>query len=191
MLFIFAKIPAGTVFARYKFMLFVIVPVVILQLAFGGGLSAALMIVCRIISLVILLSLLTMTTGTGDICFGITRFGFNYKTAFIITSAFNILPLFREDAEQLLDARRLRGVMPQKRNVFARFGEYPKIALPLVIKAMRRASATGLAMDSRAFGAYRRRTWPRKTGLSAVDYTAIAAGIVYAAAVITANYIVK
>jgi energy-coupling factor transporter transmembrane protein EcfT len=183
-------------------MLFLIALVVILQMSFGGGLIIGLMIACRIISLVIILPLLTMTTPLGDIAFGISRLGFNYKTAYIITSAFNILPSFQEDARQLLDARRLRGVMPRgKRNVFARFGEYAKIALPLMIKAMRRAAAAGLAMDARAFGAYRARTWQsrtwrartwqRETRMSAVDFTAIAAGLAYAAIAVTTNYIIK
>jgi energy-coupling factor transporter transmembrane protein EcfT len=80
---------------------------------------------------------------------------------------------------------------PSKRNVFARFGEYAKIALPLMIKAIRRASAAGLAMDARAFGAYRSRTWTRETRMSAVDFTALAAGVVYAAAAVTANRCIK
>jgi len=193
MLFICARLPVRRIFANCGFILFLIALVVILQTVFGSGLITGLMIGCRIISLAIILPLLTMTTEAGDISFGITRLGFNYKTAYIITSAFNILPSFREDARQLLDARSLRGAAtrPGKRNIFARFGEYAKIALPLMIKAMRRASAAGLAMDARAFGAYRARTWPRKTGMSALDFTAIAAGIVYAAVVITANYIIK
>jgi energy-coupling factor transport system permease protein len=176
-------------------MLFLIALVVILQMGFGGGLITGLMIGCRIISLCVILPLLTMTTETGDIAFGITRLGFNYKTAYIITSAFNILPSFQEDARQLIDARRLRARAPRgvtsrgRRNVFARFGEYAKIALPLMIKAMRRAAAAGLAMDSRAFGAYKVRTWPRENRMSAADFTAIALGLVYAAAVVTANYI--
>jgi energy-coupling factor transport system permease protein len=136
-----------------------------------------------------------MTTPLGDIALCLTKLGFNYKTAYIITSAFNILPSFREDARQLIDARRLRGITGKK-NVFARFSEYSKIALPLMIKTMRRAQASGLAMDARAFGAYRARTWHartwlRETGMSALDFTAIAAGIVYAAVAITANHIIK
>jgi energy-coupling factor transport system permease protein len=190
-LFIFAKIPNRRMFARYSFVPFLIALVVILQAAFGGGLITGLMIACRVISLCVILPLLTMTTGTADIAFGITRFGFNYKTAFIITSAFNILPSFQEDARQLIDARKLRGIMPGKRNVFARFGEHAKIALPLIIKAMRRASATGLAMDARAFGAYSRRTWPRETRMSAADFTAIAAGIACAAVAVTASRIIR
>jgi energy-coupling factor transporter transmembrane protein EcfT len=196
-LFICAKIPAGRVFAHYRFMLFLIALVVILQTGFGGGLITGLMIGCRIISLVIILPLLTMTTSTGDIALCLTKLGFNYKTSYIITSAFNILPSFQEDARQLIDARRLRSITSRgRRNVFARFGEYAKIALPLMIKAMRRAAAAGLAMDARAFGAYRARTWhsrtwPRETGMSAVDFTAIAAGFIYAAIVVTANHIVK
>ena len=202
MLFICAKISAGKavdraagrVFAHYRFILFLAALVVILQIVFGGGLITGLMIACRIISLVIILPLLTMTTEAWDLAFGITRLGFNYKTAYIITSAFNILPTFREDARQLLDARKLRGVM--SRGTFARFGEYAKISLPLIIKAMRRASAFGLAMDARAFGAYRARTWhsrtwQRETGMKAVDFTALAAALVYAAVVVTINYILK
>jgi energy-coupling factor transporter transmembrane protein EcfT len=197
MLFICAKIPVSRAFAHYRFILFLIALVVILQTIFDGGLITGLMIGCRIISLVIILPLLTMTTPTGEIALCLTKLGFNYKTAYIITSAFNILPSFQEDARQLIDARRLRGIgFRGKRNVFSRFGEYAKIALPLMIKAMRRAAAVGLAMDARAFGAYRARTWrartwPRKTGMSLVDFAAITAGFVYAAIVITANYIVK
>jgi len=202
-LFICAKIPGRRVFAHYRYMLFLIALVVFLQIMFGGGLITGLMIACRIISLVIILPLLTMTTSTGDLALCLTRLGFNYKTAFIITSSFNIMPSFREDARQLLDARSLRrgaaqrGMMFRgKRNVFARFGGYAKIALPLMIKTMRRASAAGLAMDSRAFGAYRARTWhsgtwQRKAGMSAVDFTALAAGLAYAAIAVTTNYMIK
>jgi energy-coupling factor transport system permease protein len=172
-------------------MLFLIALVVILQMAFGGGLITGLMIACRIISLVIILPLLIRTTPPGDLAFGITRLGFNYKTAYIITSALNILPSFQEDARQLLDARKLRGIMSRGKNVFTRFGEYAKIALPLIIKTMRRASAAGLAMDARAFGAYRARTWRFETRMSAVDFSILAAGLVYAAIVITTNYIIK
>jgi len=198
-----AGMSAGRVFAHYRFMLFLIALVVILQIVFGGGLITGLMITCRIISLVIILPLLTMTSPLGDLAYGITRLGFNYKTAYIITSALNLLPSFREDSRQLLDARRLRGITPagfrtktpwysvsSVVNSFSRFGEYAKIALPLMIKAMRRASAAGLAMDARAFGAYRSRTWRRKTRMSAADFTALAAGAAYAAVVITANHII-
>jgi energy-coupling factor transporter transmembrane protein EcfT len=60
-----------------------------------------------------------------------------------------------------------------------------------MIKTMRRASAFGLAMDARAFGAYRARTWRRETGMKAVDFTALAAALVYAAIAVTTNYIIK
>jgi energy-coupling factor transport system permease protein len=182
-------------FAHYRFTLFLIALVVILQIVFGGGLITGLMIACRIISLVIILPLLTMTTPLKDLALCLTRLGFNYKTAFIITSAFNILPSFQEDARQLLDARKLRRFARPRsvmsRVAFARFGEYAKIALPLIIKTMRRASAFGLAMDARAFGAYRARTWQHETGMKAVDFTALAAGLVYAAIAVTTNYIIK
>jgi len=180
-----AGISLKKIFPHFKFLSVLIAVVVALQLLFGQGLSAGLMIGCRIIALVAIMPMLTMTTDAQFLALGMTRLGLHYRTAFIITAALNLIPSFEEEARLIMDARRLRGI----RSV--RLREYPAIALPLVIKAMRQAQMTALAMDSRAFGAYRTRTWLLEIKLSAVDYGAFAAGIVWSVAAVTANGLLK
>jgi energy-coupling factor transport system permease protein len=180
-----AGIPLKKIFPHFKFLAGLIALVIALQVFWGQGLSAGLMIGCRIIALVVLMPALTMTTDAQLLALGITRLGLHYRAAFIITSTLNLIPVFEEEARLIMDARRLRGIRS------ARLREYPAIALPLVIKAMRQAQMTALAMDARAFGAYRTRTWLREIKLSAVDYGAFAAGIVWSVAAVTANYFLK
>jgi energy-coupling factor transport system permease protein len=184
-LYLAAGIPIKKVFAYGKYLLPLIALLIGLQALFGQGLSAGIMIGCRIITLSVLMPILTMTTDIQLLALGITRLGLNYRTAFIITSTFNFIPSFEAEARLIMDARRLRGMKSVKMH------EYPAIALPLMIKAMRQAQMTALAMDARAFGAYRTRTWLRDIKFSALDYAVFAAGIIWTAAAITANIILK
>jgi energy-coupling factor transport system permease protein len=183
------RIPLKKLFPHYLFFLFLATFVIVLQVFFGGGLSTGLMICCRIIALAVLMPALTMTTEARFLAYGIVRLGVNYKAAFIITSTFNLIPTFEEEARLIIDARRLRGVKYlESGNFFKRLGEYPAIVLPLMIKAMRRAQVLGLSMDSRAFGAFKSRIWLQETRFSAIDYWAFATGILYSAIAVTINY---
>ncbi|MCL2763377.1 MAG: energy-coupling factor transporter transmembrane protein EcfT [Treponema sp.] len=175
-------IPLKKVFPHCKMLLALIALVIVLHLFFGRGLSAGLMIGCRIIALVTLMPMLTMTTDPQLLAFGITQLGVPYRAAHVITAALNMIPSFEEEARVIMDARRLRGMQA------VRFRAYPAIVLPLMFKAMRQAQMAALAMDSRAFGAYRTRTFIRKTKFSALDWRAFAAGIVWSGIVVPANY---
>jgi energy-coupling factor transport system permease protein len=128
---------------------------------------------------------LTMTTDTQALALGITRMGFNYRAAFIITSTLNLIPAFEEETKYIIEARRLRGMESVK------IRDYPAIVLPLMIKAMRQAQIMGLAMDTRAFGVYPNRTWLREIHFSTVDYGAFAAGLAWAIIAVAANYLLK
>ena len=216
-----ARIPLKKIFPHFKFLLFLVALVIVLQTLFGrevpgshyllkplipewvplagglgslnrDGLFTGLMIGFRIIALTVLMPMLTMTTEAWLLAFGITRLGLNYKAAYVISSTLNLIPSFEEEARLIMDARRLRGVEAFKsKSFFKRLREYPALALPLIIKAMRRAFTMGLAMDSRAFGAYKTRTWLFQTRMSVIDYGAFAAGIIWSLITVTANYALK
>jgi energy-coupling factor transport system permease protein len=180
-----ARIPLRKIFPHWKLLLGIFVMVMALQTVFGRGFFFGLMISCRVLAIAALMPALTMTTDTQALSLGITRLGFNYRAAFIITSTLNLIPAFEEDARQIIDARRLRGMDS------VRLRDYPAIVLPLMIKAMRQAQVMGLAMDTRAFGVYPSRTWLRKIHFSAVDYGAFAAGLAWALIAVTANCLLK
>jgi len=180
-----AEIPLKKIFPHVKILLCVIALVIALQMLFGQGLYAGLMIACRIVALTALMPALTMTTDPQLLALGITRMGLNYRAAFIITSTLNLIPSFEEEARQIMDARRLRGMRIFKP------GEYPAIALPLMIKALRQAHLMALAMDARAFGAYPARTWLREIKMSAADYAAFAVGTTWSVIAVTANCLLR
>jgi energy-coupling factor transport system permease protein len=182
-----AKIPLKKIFPHVKVLLFIILFVMLLQLLFGpenkgyflkplipdgipliggtgslkrGGLFTGLMVGCRIVALSVLMPALVISTEPRLLAYGITRLGLNYKAAYIITSAINMIPLFELQARTIIDARKLRGTDSlDSGNFLSRLKEYSAIVNPLIIKAMRQALDMSLVMDARAFGAYKTRRW--------------------------------
>lgn len=211
-----AGIPLKKIFPHSKLLLSIIVLVILMQLLFGSesggyllkplfpekipliggygslrlnGLLTGLMVSCKVIAVSVLLPALVLTTETRHLAFAFTRLGFNYRFAYITTSALNLIPLFEQEARLMIEARKLRGMKSlEKRNLFARLNEYSKLAIPLIIKAIRRAGLVGLAMDSRAFGSHQKRTWLMESRFSMIDCAAFALGIAWSAIAVSANF---
>jgi energy-coupling factor transport system permease protein len=158
-----------------------------------GGLFTGLMIGCRIVALGVLMPALVISTEPRLLAYGITRLGVNYKAAYIITSAMNMIPLFEQQARAIIDARKLRGTDSlDSGNLLSRLKEYAAVVNPLIIKAMRQALAMGLVMDARAFGAYKTKIWITNTNekrKNISDFIALTAGILFSTVVITINFI--
>ena len=158
------------------------------------GLFMGLTIGCRLAALMLLLPMLTETTSPERIAAGLASIGFNYRTAFIITTAFNLIPLFEEDGRVIMDAQKLRGMRSYENSPFklgsflAKLKAYPCLAVPLVLGAMRRAQSVSVAMDSRAFGVYRKRTWLYKPAMKGRDYLSITVCVIFSAVMLLLNY---
>jgi energy-coupling factor transport system permease protein len=164
------------------------------------GLFSGLTIVCRLAVLMFLLPILTETASVREIAHGLICFCINYRAAFIITTAFNLIPLFREESRAIMDAQKLRGsVAPtgcvsfgksrsKERHFLEKLKAYPALVVPLVLGAMRKAQAASIAMDSRAFGAFKKRTWLEKPAIKVHDYLFLAGFFIFAFFAVYANY---
>ena len=148
------------------------------------GLVLGLVIVCRLLSLMVIFPVFTGTTSPQQLAAGLYALKFNYRAAFVITSAFNLIPFFKEEALIILDAQKLRGMNTGS----VKIKTYSGIALPLVLGAMRKAGSSSVAMDSRAFGIYKKRTWLDKPQMKTRDFWVIAAGLVFCAFLILLNH---
>jgi energy-coupling factor transport system permease protein len=154
------------------------------------GFIFALMIICRLCALLLLFPVFTETTSPYHIAVALHGLGFNYRTAFVITSTFNLIPLFKEEALIIMDAQRLRGMRSFEEGSFiARMKAYSALAVPLVLGAMRRAQDSSAAMESRAFGAYKERTWLEKPALKPGDIIVISACVIFCACLLFLNHI--
>ena len=155
------------------------------------GFFLGFMIGCRLITLVLLLPMLTATTSPYQIAAGLAAFGINYRICYIITTAFNLIPLFRDEGLAIIDAQRLRGMRSfDEGSFFVKLKAWPGLVVPLLLGAMRKAQVSSVAMDCRAFGIYKTRTWLDKPTMKTPDYIFLACGIVFSALVISINYLI-
>jgi energy-coupling factor transport system permease protein len=153
------------------------------------GFIFGLMIVCRLCALLLIFPIFTETTSPYQIAVALRGLGFNYRSAFIITTTFNLIPLFKEEALIIMDAQRLRGTRSFEEGSFiTRMKAYSTLAVPLVLGAMRRAQNSSAAMESRAFGAYKERTWLEKPQVKPGDIIVILACIIVCACLIFWNF---
>jgi len=156
------------------------------------GLFLGLTICCRLVALTLLLPILTLTTSPREIAAGLSFLGFNYRIAFIITTAFNLIPLFLEEGRAIIDAQKLRGVNSFESRSFGSFigklKAYPSLAVPLMLGAMRKAQSAAIAMDSRAFGIYKTRTWLDRPMMKRLDYLCITVCVLFSAGLLSLNF---
>jgi len=168
---------------------------------FGGagslkweGFFMGLVIACRLFALMILFPVFTETTSPHMIACGLCAMKLNYRTAFIITSAFNLIPLFKQEAMLIIDAQKLRGlnsfekVRGAGKPLFSGLKAYLSLLLPLILGAMRRAQNSAAAMDSRAFGIFKTKTWLDKNTLKAGDFWFFTACTAFIACILFVNY---
>jgi len=143
----------------------------------------------RLLSLVLVLPLLTGSTSTHELAQGLAGLRLNYKAAFVITSALNLIPVLEEEARFIIDAQKLRGMRVfDEGSPWGKLKAYPALAVPLIISAMRRSQSMAYAMDSRAFGAYPRRTWRQPLRMKARDSWALVASVLFCGLVLIFNF---
>ena len=143
----------------------------------------------RLLALVLLLPMLIGTTAPHSLAQGLTRLGLNYKGAFIITSAINLVPALEDEALVIIEAQKLRGLRAfEEGSLWDKLKAYPALAIPLIIAALRRSQLMSFAMDSRAFGAYSGRTWLEPVKMSAADWRALAVSLVFCTLILVLNF---
>ena len=144
----------------------------------------------RLLSLILLLPLLTETTSTHELAQGLAALRVNYKAAFVVTSAINLVPVLEEEARFIIDAQKLRGLRNfDEGGLRGKLKAFPALAVPLIISAMRRSQSMAFAMDSRAFGAYSTRSWLTPLKMKTRDWLALIISVVFCAIMLTFNFI--
>ncbi|MFB9909590.1 energy-coupling factor transporter transmembrane component T family protein [Allokutzneria oryzae] len=111
------------------------------------GWQAALAVLLRLITLVLLATLVTMTSRTDDMIAALERaagplrvFGLRpHRIAFVLSMTLRFIPLIKEKADEIRAAQRARGV---ERSSLA-------LLLPLLVKVLRMADHIAEALDAR------------------------------------------
>jgi len=153
------------------------------------GLLLGLLTGLRLTALLILLPLLLRTTSLKLLSLGLLRLGLPYRAAYTITTAINLIPSLEEEARVIREAQTLRGLSVfETGKRLDKLRAYPALAVPLLMIALRKAQVVGIAMDARAFGAYRTRTSLETLRMSPRDAAAFGVGSGFAALVLALNF---
>lgn len=163
---------------------------------FGGrggitaeGILFGLLLCWRLLTMVSLLPLLLFTTTIEELVLAMVKMGLSYKIAFTATTALNQLQVLESEISQIINAQRLRGFKVFERGrLLQKLRSLPTLVVPLVIGAMRRANLMGTAMDSRAFGAEKNRTYITSLSLEAKDLVILTGSLLYIGVLIYINY---
>ena len=124
------------------------------------GLIFSLLLTVRLLALLILMPMVIKSTRLDLFSLGLVKIGLPYRIAYMATTAINMVPTFSDEIGVIMDAQKMRGMTVfEEGKTWDKMKAWTTLVVPLVIGAMRRAQQMGVAMDTRAFGASKKRTF--------------------------------
>lgn len=123
------------------------------------GMVFGLALFLRVLSLGATSMIFALTTEPRKMVNELIEFGrLPYRFAYAFYAALRFLPLLQSEARIVLNAHAVRGAAGAKGRGFDRLVPIRRLTIPLLVNAIRRVHIAAIAMDSRAFGAYPKRT---------------------------------
>jgi energy-coupling factor transport system permease protein len=112
----------------------------------------------RFVVLVESFSVFFLTTSPDHLGLALEQSHVPYEFSFAFTTAVRFVPVLAEEAQTIMDAQKARGLELEKGNFMKRIRNYVPVLIPLIVSAIRRSLELAEAMESRAWGATKKRT---------------------------------
>ncbi len=155
-------------------------PVITLEaIAFGAVMALKLLVIISAFTFV------NITVHPDDIMSIQLKLKLPYKSVLITSLSTRFIPCLVEDAQRIGDAYRTRGVRLDTGNWMTRLKKRAGIIIPLLSNSLDRAVQVAEAMEARAFGTGRKRSFHNDIKLTRMDiFTTIAAVVPLIAGII-------
>ncbi|HUU07544.1 MAG TPA: energy-coupling factor transporter transmembrane component T [Thermoplasmata archaeon] len=144
-------------------------PVVITEPGIWRGLASAVRVGC----LATVWYILIFTTSQRDLVRGLVKLGLRFDFGLSMAIALRYFPTFGTVMDSIIDAQRSRGMEFEKGNMLVRARKYVAVLGPAIVSALKTADMLALALQSRAYGARRNRTYLRELRMRPSDYVAL------------------
>ena len=129
--------------------------------------------------------LFLLTTNPSEFAASLSGVGVNYKASYALALTLRYFPDTIRNYGDISIAQQSRGLdLSKKEKLGVRIKNIMNICVPLIFSTMDRIDVISNAMDLRAFGKHKKRTWFAKRPLGKVDYICIAVSAVILGAVI-------
>ena len=140
----------------------------------AANLENAAAMTLRFVVLVESFSVFFLTTSPDHLGLALEQSRVPYEFSFAFTTAVRFVPVLAEEAQTIMDAQKARGLELEKGNFMKRIRNYVPILIPLIVSAIRRSLELAEAMESRAWGATKKRTNLYELKLKKGDYVLLA-----------------
>jgi energy-coupling factor transport system permease protein len=124
----------------------------------------------RFVVLIASFSVFFLTTSPDHLGLALQQSHVPYEFCFAFTTAIRFVPVLADEAQTIMDAQKARGLELEQGNLLKRIRNYIPILIPLIVNAIRRSLELAEAMESRAWGANKKRTNLYSLKLKRSDY---------------------
>ena len=126
--------------------------------------------------------LFLLTTDPSEFAASLHKIGISYKVAYPVSIALRSIPDVQRDYKDISFAQQARGIdLSSKEKLSKRIKNSAAIIMPLIFSSLERIDKISLAMDLRAFGNNKKRTWYNSRKFGKIDYLSIAILIIIVA----------
>ncbi len=161
----------------------------------GFQLTAALLVYSatlgfRFVVLMSSFSIFFLTTSPDDLSLALEQSHIPYEFCFAFTTAVRFVPVLANEAQTIMDAQKSRGLELEKGKFLQRIRNYVPVLIPLIVGAIRRSLELAEAMESRAFGASKKRTNLYSLKIRAADIATISLSLLVLVVAVYAHFVV-
>jgi energy-coupling factor transport system permease protein len=132
-------------------------------------------ITLKYLALVPMTLLFMVATHPSEFAASLSRIGVSYRIAYAVAIALRYIPDVQRDYQNIAFAAQARGIdMSKKEKLVKRLRNITSILIPLIFSSLQRIDTISCAMELRAFGSRKKRTWYREKNFAVGDYIALA-----------------
>jgi energy-coupling factor transport system permease protein len=118
--------------------------------------------------------LFMVATNPSEFAASLNKIGINYKIAYSVAIALRYIPDIQHEYRDISFAQQARGIdMSKKAKLLDRLKNATSILMPLIFSSLARIETISCAMELRAFGNKKKRTWYSARNFEKSDYIAI------------------
>lgn len=140
------------------------VPTITLEaLFFGVGMSL------RLLTIISAFVILTLTIHPDDILQALLKIKVPYKSILVISLSTRFVPTLIDDARGISDIQRSRGLELDRGNLVQKIRRRSAVIIPLLSNSLDRSVQVAEAMESRAFGSGKKRSFYKELNLNRID----------------------
>ena len=115
--------------------------------------------------------LFILTTEPSEFAASLNKIGVSYKIAYTVSIALRYIPDVQRDYKDIAFAQQARGIdLSSKEKLTKRIKNSAAILMPLIFSSLDRIDKISLAMELRAFGNNKKRTWYNSRKFGKIDY---------------------